>query len=130
MSTTTGMKTPLKAARGLGSAKSGTAHFWQQRMTALANVPLLVFLVWFMVSHLGASRAAIVASVQNPLVAILLLLTLASVFWHMRLGLHVVIEDYVHDHKIKLAGLLLNSAFALVLFSLAAFSVLKMGFAV
>jgi succinate dehydrogenase / fumarate reductase, membrane anchor subunit len=124
------MKTPLKNVRGLGSAKSGTEHFWHQRLTALANLPLLAFFVWFVISHLGAERAAVVASIKNPLIAIALLLTLASVFWHMRLGLQVVIEDYVHSHSRKLAALLLNTAFVVVMFALATFSILKMSFAI
>jgi succinate dehydrogenase / fumarate reductase, membrane anchor subunit len=124
------MKTPLKNVRGLGSAKSGTEHFWHQRLTALANLPLLAFFVWFVISHLGAERAAVVASIKNPLIAIALLLTLASVFWHMRLGLQVVIEDYVHSHSRKLAALLLNTAFVVVMFALVTFSILKMSFAI
>ena len=123
------MQTPLKKARGLGSAKSGTEHFWQQRVTALANVPLLLFFVWFTVSHLGASRGDMIASFKNPFITIFLLLTLASVFWHMRLGLQVVIEDYVHAHSTKLVALIFNTAIVAVLFSLAAFSILKMSFA-
>jgi succinate dehydrogenase / fumarate reductase, membrane anchor subunit len=124
------MKTPLKKVRGLGSAKSGTEHFWHQRLTALANLPLLLFFVWFVVSHLGAERAAVVASIKNPLIAIALLLTLASVFWHMRLGLQVVIEDYVHSHSRKMAALLFNTAFVIVMFALATYSILKMSFAI
>jgi succinate dehydrogenase / fumarate reductase, membrane anchor subunit len=124
------MKTPLKKVRGLGSAKSGTEHFWHQRLTAMANLPLLIFFAWFILAHLGADRAAVVASIKNPMIAIALLLTLASVFWHMRLGLQVVIEDYVHSHSRKIAALLFNTAFVTVMFALAAFSILKMSFAI
>jgi succinate dehydrogenase / fumarate reductase membrane anchor subunit len=124
------MKTPLKKVRGLGSAKSGTEHFWHQRLTALLNLPLLVFFVWFVISHLGADRAAVISSIKNPVIAIALLLTLASVFWHMRLGLQVVIEDYVTSHSRKFLALILNSAFVAVMFALAAFSILKMSFAI
>ncbi len=123
------MQTPLKKVRGLGSAKSGTEHFWQQRLTAIANLPLLVFFVWFVISHLGADRAAVVASVKNPLIAIALLLTLTSVFWHMRLGLQVVIEDYVHSHSSKIAALLFNSGFVIMMYVTAVYSILKMSFA-
>jgi succinate dehydrogenase / fumarate reductase, membrane anchor subunit len=123
------MRTPLKNARGLGSAKAGTEHFWHQRLTALANLPLLVFFVWFIITHLGADRAGVLASMKNPLIAVALLLTLASVFWHMRLGLQVVIEDYVHSHSRKLAALLFNTGFVTVMFAIAAFSILKMSFA-
>ena len=124
------MQTPLKKVQGLGSAKSGTDHFWHQRLTALANLPLLVFFAWFIIAHLGASRADVVGSVKNPLIAIALLLTLASVFWHMRLGLQVVIEDYVHGHGRKLLALLFNTTFVIVMFSLSAYAVLKMSFSI
>jgi succinate dehydrogenase / fumarate reductase, membrane anchor subunit len=124
------MLTPLKNVRGLGSAKSGTDHFWHQRLTALANLPLMIFFVWFIVAHLGSDRSAIVTSLKNPLIAIAMLLTLASVFWHMRLGMQVVIEDYVTSHSKKFLALILNSAFVAVMFALAAYSILKMSFAI
>ena len=102
------MRTPLGMVRGLGSARDGTHHWWMQRVTAISNIPLIIFLIVFVISHLGASRAEMVASVANPLVAILLAFTMISVLWHMRLGLQVVIEDYVHGHGTKLAALLAN----------------------
>jgi succinate dehydrogenase / fumarate reductase, membrane anchor subunit len=121
-------KTPLKKARGLGSAKSGTEHFWQQRLTAIANVPLVLFLIWFIISHLSATRLEIVAALKNPFVSIGMLLALLSITWHMRLGLQVVIEDYVHSEGRKLAALTLNTFFVFALTALGAFSILKMGF--
>lgn len=123
------MKTPLKLVRGSGASKTGTDHFWQQRATAVANLPLMLFMVGFVVAHLGASRAEVVASVKHPIVAILLIMGLASAFWHMRLGLQVVIEDYLHSHLRKFAALALNIAFATAMFAVAAYSILKMGFA-
>jgi succinate dehydrogenase / fumarate reductase, membrane anchor subunit len=123
------MRTPLKQARGLGSAKSGTDHFWQQRVTAAANVPLLIAFIWFVLAHLGAPRAEVVASLHNPLVALVLILALASIFWHMRLGLQVVIEDYVHDARAKFAALAFNLAFPALMFGLSVYSILKMSFA-
>jgi succinate dehydrogenase / fumarate reductase, membrane anchor subunit len=121
-------KTPLKKARGLGSAKSGTDHFWQQRLTAVANVPLVLFLIWFIISHLSATRPEIVAALKNPFVSIGILLALLSITWHMRLGLQVVIEDYVHSEGRKLAALSLNTFFVFALTAIGAFSILKMGF--
>ena len=123
------MRTPLGKARGLGSAKSGTAHFWQQRLTAIANVPLTLFIVGFIIMHLGATRANVVASLQNPFAAIAMSLAVISMLWHMRLGLQVVIEDYVHAEGRKLALILANTFFVLVLGALALFSILKMSFA-
>ena len=80
--------------------KSGTTHFWQQRATAVANVPLVIFLLWFIISHLGAARADVVASIQDPVIAILLVLSFVSILWHMRLGMEMVIEDYVQDARL------------------------------
>ena len=103
------MRTPLGKVRGLGSARDGTHHWWMQRVTAIANLPLIVFLVIFVLAHLGATRAEVLASLANPFVAILLALTMISVLWHMRLGLQVVIEDYVRGHAAKLAALLASN---------------------
>lgn len=122
------MQTPLKQARGLGASKTGTEHFWQQRLTAVLNVPLIFFFIWFVLRHLGASRADVTASLRNPFEAVFLLLTLASVFWHMRLGMQVIIEDYVHEPRSKIAALILNTLFVALLFIVAAFSILKMSF--
>jgi succinate dehydrogenase / fumarate reductase membrane anchor subunit len=130
MSGDEGMKTPLKKVRGWGASKTGTEHFWQQRATAVANVPLVLFLIWFLLSHLSATRGEIVASLHHPLVAVLMIMALASVFWHMRLGLQVVIEDYLHSHLTKFTALALNIAFATGMFAVAAYSILKMSFAV
>ena len=90
---------------------AGTGHFWQQRATAIANVPLVIFLVWFIVSHLGAARADVVASVQNPVITILLVFSCASIFWHMRLGMEMVIEDYVHEERALRVSLWANNIF-------------------
>ncbi len=123
------MKTPLKRVRGWGASKTGTDHFWQQRATAVANVPLVLFLIWFLLSHLSATRAEIIQSLHHPVVAVLMIMALASVFWHMRLGLQVVIEDYLHSHLTKFTALALNIAFATAMFAVAAYSILKMSFA-
>ena len=122
------MRTPFKDVEGLGSAKSGTEHFWHQRMTAIANLPLIIFLVWFVISHLGAARNDVVASVQNPFNAIFLALSFVSILWHMRLGMQVVIEDYVHGHGARLASILLNGFFTAALGVAAFYAILKMSF--
>ena len=108
--------------------KSGTRHFRQQRATAIANVPLVLFLLWFIVSHLGASRAEVVASVQNPLNALLLVLSFASMLWHMRLGMEMVLEDYVQDERMLRTGLLLNALFTAAAGVAALYAILKMSF--
>ena len=106
--------------------KSGTRHFWQQRATAIANVPLVLFLLWFIVSHLGGTRADVVASVQNPINAILLLLSFASILWHMHLGMEMVLEDYVHKERLLRAGLLLNQVFVIVVGVAALYAIFEM----
>jgi succinate dehydrogenase / fumarate reductase, membrane anchor subunit len=108
--------------------KSGTRHFWQQRATAIANVPLVLFLLWFIVAHLGATRAEVVASVQNPINAILLVFSFASMLWHMRLGMEMVLEDYVHDERMLRTSLLLNTVFTAVLGGIALYAVYRMSF--
>ena len=120
------MKTPLGAVLGLGSAKSGTAHFWHQRLTAIANLPLLIFVVGFIISHLGSTRAGMIESFHNPLVAVLLALAFISMLWHMRLGLQVVIEDYVHGTAVKFALLLFNNFYTAALGVAAFYAILKL----
>ena len=121
-------KTPLGRVIGLGSAKSGTEHFWHQRVTAIAGIPLVIFLIGFVLAHIGASRVEIIASLSNPLVAILLALTVVNLLWHMRLGLQVVIEDYVHTPARKFAALLLNTFFTMAMGAAALYAILKMSF--
>ena len=106
--------------------KSGTRHFWLQRATAITNVPLVLFLLWFIISHLGAARADVVASVQNPLNAILLVLSFVSILWHMRLGMEMVLEDYVHEEKLLRAGLFLNQVFTVVVGVAALYAIFEM----
>lgn len=108
--------------------KSGTRHFWQQRATAIANVPLVLFLLWFIISHLGATRADVVASVQNPFTAILLVLSFASILWHMRLGMEMVLEDYVQDARALHGSLLANTIFTAVVGVAALYAIIRMSF--
>jgi succinate dehydrogenase / fumarate reductase membrane anchor subunit len=108
--------------------KSGTTHFWQQRATAIANVPLVIFLLWFIVSHLGAARANVVISVQNPVNAILLTLSFVSILWHMRLGMEMVLEDYVQDARARHGSLLANTIFTAVVGVAALYAILKIVF--
>ena len=121
-------KTPLGRVIGLGSAKSGTEHWWHQRVTAIAGIPLVIFLIGFVLTHIGASRAEIIASLSNPIVAILLALTVVNLLWHMRLGLQVVIEDYVHTPARKVAALLFNTFFTVAMGAAALYAILKMSF--
>jgi succinate dehydrogenase / fumarate reductase membrane anchor subunit len=108
--------------------KSGTRHFWQQRATAVANVPLVIFLLWFIISHLGAGRAEVVAGVQNPINAVLLVLSFASILWHMRLGMEMVLEDYLPEGRMLRTSLLLNTLFTAAAGLSALYAILRMSF--
>ena len=101
-----------------------------QRVTAIANLPLVTYLVYFIVAHIGHTRADVVASVKNPFCAVALVLAMISICWHMKLGLQMVIEDYVHGTAAKLVSLLLNAFFAYGLAGLAIYAILKMNFGV
>jgi succinate dehydrogenase / fumarate reductase membrane anchor subunit len=101
-------RTPLAQVRGLGSARSGTEHWWHQRLTAVANVPLVLFLIWLGTRVAGSDHASVVALVRQPVVALGLILALLNIAWHMKLGMQVVIEDYVHSRPANVALLLGN----------------------
>ena len=122
------MRTPLSRVRGLGSAKEGTDHFWRQRVTALANVPLLLFFIVMVIGLQDASHAEFVEVMRSPLVAILMLLVILSATIHMRLGMQVVIEDYVHQELAKILLLLANTFFAILIAAASAYAILKMSF--
>jgi succinate dehydrogenase / fumarate reductase, membrane anchor subunit len=124
------MRSELGKVRGLGAAHDGTNHFWMQRVTAIANLPLVSYLVYFIVSHIGHGRADVVASVRNPFCAVALVLAMISIFWHMKLGLQMVIEDYVHGTALKLVSLLINTFLAYGLMGLGIYAILKMNFGV
>jgi succinate dehydrogenase / fumarate reductase membrane anchor subunit len=120
------MRTPLGKVRGLGSAREGTMHFWRQRLTAISNIPLVLFFVGLVIALNGASYAETRAALANPFVALMLALALFSVLNHMRLGMQIVIEDYIHGEGAKLALLMLNTFFAFAVGAVAAFALLKL----
>jgi succinate dehydrogenase membrane anchor subunit len=124
------MSTPLGRVRGLGTARSGTQHFWRQRLTAVANVPLTVAFILIVVGLLGRNHAAVVQILGSPLVAVVMLLFLLSVTMHMRIGMQVIIEDYVHDEATKLALLMANTFFSVAVALASAFAILMLSFKV
>ena len=108
------LRTPLSEAKGLGSAKEGAAHWWLQRLTAVALIPLVIWLA-FAVAMLGdANYEAVLAWLQKPHVAVLLILLVAATFYHTQLGLQVIVEDYVHGW-LKVATLILINFLCIVL---------------
>jgi succinate dehydrogenase / fumarate reductase membrane anchor subunit len=119
------LKTPLGQVRGLGSAKDGTNHWWMQRLTALALVPLTLWLAVVAVSYSGADYPAAVELVSNPAVTVTLLLLIGAMFYHAQLGLQVVIEDYVHLEWLKLSALIGVKFAAIVAAVVAVMSVMR-----
>lgn len=123
------IRSPLAKVRGLGSAKEGADHFWKQRVTAVANIFLITFAVLMLVKLAGADYVTVKKTMQKPLVAILFLLLVLSGVHHMRLGMQVIIEDYVRGDGARVVLLMLNSFFAISVGLACIFSVLKLAFA-
>jgi succinate dehydrogenase / fumarate reductase membrane anchor subunit len=123
------MRSPLGQMRGLGSAKSGSAHWWAQRLTAIALIPLTLWFVGAIIRLAGLPRAAVAHWASHPLVAALLIALVLTTFHHLQLGLQAVLEDYVHAEKTRLASLLILKAAAALLALVAVISVLKLAVA-
>ncbi|MCA1748759.1 MAG: succinate dehydrogenase, hydrophobic membrane anchor protein [Parasphingopyxis sp.] len=120
--------TELGRVRGLGSARAGTHHWWLQRLTAAGNVLLVV---WFVASLLrlpSYDYEVVTGWLSSPLVAVAMLLLTVNVFWHLRLGLQIVIEDYVHNEASKIGLLVLLNFYAIGGAAIAVFSILKIAF--
>jgi succinate dehydrogenase / fumarate reductase membrane anchor subunit len=122
------IRTPLARVRGLGSAKEGTDHFWRQRVTAVANLFLVIFAVFLMLRLVGASYAQASEMLANPFVTVALGMLVLSGVIHMRLGMQVVIEDYIHAEGLKIALLMLNTFFAIAVGATCILAVLKLAF--
>jgi succinate dehydrogenase / fumarate reductase, membrane anchor subunit len=122
------LRTPLKNVRHLGSAKEGADHFWKQRVTGLANVFLGLGLVWLIATIAGAEHTEAREMLSHPFVSLMLLLLVLSGAVHMRLGMQVVIEDYVRAEGAKITLLILNTFFAIAVGLSCVYAVLKLSF--
>ena len=122
------LRTPLNKVRLYGSARSGTDHFWHQRLTSIANIPLTIFLLWLVVPLVGASHQDVVDTIKHPLIAFGLIAVIISYTWHMRLGMQIIVEDYVHGDGRKLILVVLNSLFCSMIALMSVFAILKISF--
>ena len=120
------LRTPLARVRGLGSAKDGTHHWWMQRITAVALVPMSIWFVVSMIKLTGADHAAVSAWLATPVTAVLMLLFIIATFHHLQLGMQVVIEDYVHGEGTKIFCLMLNTFFSILVGLACIFAIIKL----
>jgi len=124
------MRTPMRRVRGLGPAHSGTGHFWHQRITSVAGIPLTIAVVVIVIALLGRSHAAVVQILGSPLIAIIMLLFIINSAYHMWIGMQEIILDYVHKDKLKLASLMANTFFGILVAFASCYAVLKLSFGV
>jgi succinate dehydrogenase / fumarate reductase membrane anchor subunit len=122
------LRTPLARVKGLGAAGHGAEHWWIHRMTAVSNIPLIVAFVIIVAALAFRPWEQAVAIVSHPLVALLLILCVISVTNHMRLGMQIIIEDYVHDKGLKIAAVIANNFYAAVIAVACLWAILKISF--
>ena len=122
----TSMRTPLARVRNLGSSHSGTSDFWRQRLTAVAMVLLILPVIVVVMMLLGRNQAGAAQILGSPLVAIILLLFIVASVWHMKIGMQVVLEDYVHDEKIKLVAIMANNFFSVAVALASVYAIFKL----
>jgi succinate dehydrogenase / fumarate reductase membrane anchor subunit len=120
------MRTPLGRVRALGASHSGTSDFWRQRVTAVALVLLIVPVIVVVMMLIGRNQAGAAQILGSPLVAIVMLLFIIASCWHMKIGMQVVIEDYVHNEKLKLASIMANNFFCFVVALASIYAILKL----
>ncbi len=122
----TSFRTPYSRVKGLGSAQSGTEHFWAQRVTGLANLVLLVFLIYSVIRLAGEPLEYVRAYFASPVVAVLASLFAVSATYHMRIGMQVIIEDYIHKESSKLVLLILNTFLAVAVALTCVIAIIKL----
>jgi succinate dehydrogenase / fumarate reductase, membrane anchor subunit len=121
------IRTPRARVKGLGASGHGAEHFWMQRLTGAANLLLMIAFVIIVAKMWGRPYPEAVALVAQPIVAIILLLTVVSVTIHMRLGMQVIIEDYVHDNGLKFAALTANTFYAVAVAAACLYAIVRVG---
>jgi succinate dehydrogenase / fumarate reductase, membrane anchor subunit len=120
------MRTPLGRVRSLGSSHSGTSDFWRQRLTAVAMTVLIVPVIVVVLMLIGSNQAGAKQIFSSLPIAIIMLLFIVASTWHMKIGMQVVIEDYVHNEKIKLASVMANNFFCIAVALASIYAILKM----
>ena len=121
------LRSPLGRARGLGSARTGSHHWWSQRLTAIALVPLTLWFIFSVIHLSGATRQTVDSWLSSPLTLGLMLALIIATFHHLQLGVQVVVEDYVHDERAKMGAVLAVRALCILLALVCIVSVLKIG---
>jgi len=121
------MRSPLGRARGLGAARQGAAHWWAQRLTSLALIPLTLWFLCAMVRMIGASRQDVVSWMAGPLPIVLMIALVIATFHHLQAGLQVVIEDYVTQDWLRIGSILLIKGLSVLLALACIISVLRLG---
>jgi len=120
------IRTPLARVRGLGASHSGTSDFWRQRLTAVAMTVLIVPVIVVVLMLIGSNQAGAKQIFSSLPIAIIMLLFIVASAWHMKIGMQVVIEDYVHNEKIKLASVMANNFFCIAVALASIYAILKM----
>ena len=120
------MRTPLARVRSLGASHSGTSDFWRQRVTAVALTLLIVPVIVVVMMLLGRNQAGAAQILGSAPVAIILLLFIVASVWHMKIGMQVVIEDYVHSEMVKLAAIMANNFFSVAVALASVYAILKL----
>ncbi len=123
------LRTPRARVKGLGASGHGAGHFWVQRLTAAANVPLMLAFVVVVALMANRPYPEALALMSHPLVALILILATISVTLHMRIGMQIVIEDYVHDKALKIVSLLANNFYAVLVAVACLYAILRVSLA-
>ncbi|GKQ53886.1 succinate dehydrogenase / fumarate reductase membrane anchor subunit [Bradyrhizobium sp. i1.8.4] len=126
MSGRSSMRTPLERVRGLGSAHTGTGDFWRQRLTAVAMTLLIVPVIVVVIMLIGRNHAGAAQILGSIPIAIILLLFIVASTWHMKIGMQVVIEDYIHNEKLKIASVMANNFFCVAVALASIYAILKL----